>query len=357
MIDYYKREAGHHFVLQKGLDRNKKLWYSDFKIGKERKDGYSEATLLMVHGNPENANTFRKPIAALDSLCQKSNKTLRIVVMDHIGFGYSDDATFEMVEMHHSYNLLQLVDHLQFKEKEVILTIHDWGGPIGVGTMLQRAECVRGVVIMNTTVFPFPVSESDKLSYSNYPLPSYFSWAGMAELVPDSFWGRHSAMAIFAQPSEGVILLLLKYLRFVVFGIGLASSRKDDMEAEALYRQQFERNTMNARSSRRMVRQTPVWGRGYSYVDHKNGLQDNHSFYLKIQNEIGRKWANVPVSMVLGHDDPLAKPSVLHQWKTALPQTESQVFENVGHFVSEVKGTEVAEAIHSMLEKPFPSRM
>ena len=56
--------------------------------------------------------------------------------MDHIGFGISDQATFEMVEIHHSDNLLQLIRHLDLKD--VTLAVHDWGGPIGVGTFIQE---------------------------------------------------------------------------------------------------------------------------------------------------------------------------------------------------------------------------
>lgn len=49
--------------------------------------------------------------------------------------------------------------------------------------------------------------------------------------------------------------------------------------------QQF-RSKMNVRSSKRQVRQTPVWGHGYSYLDPQKGEQNNRPFYRMIQQRI-----------------------------------------------------------------------
>lgn len=104
-----------------------------------------------------------------------------------------------------------------------------------------------------------------------------------------------------------------------------------------------------------MVRQTPVWGHGYVYEDARHGRQDNRGFYRRIQDRIGPVWGpqgrNIGVAGLFGAWDPVAKPSVLDQWRTALPQIDDRlhVFEGVSHFVEEHRPEEIADAIVDLL--------
>lgn len=104
----------------------------------------------------------------------------RIVAMDHIGFGISDQADFEMVDMHHAANLLQMRRHLDLQD--ITLVTHDWGGPIGIGALIQEPQRVTAMLAMNTTVFPMP---PDGFTYKNYPFP-WLPWYLTPHLIPDA---------------------------------------------------------------------------------------------------------------------------------------------------------------------------
>ncbi len=46
-----------------------------------------------------------------------------------------------MVEMRHARNLEQLITHLDLEN--ATLVIHDWGGPIGIGSLIEFPERVK----------------------------------------------------------------------------------------------------------------------------------------------------------------------------------------------------------------------
>ena len=264
--------------------------------------------------------------------------------MDHIGFGLSDQASFEMVEMHHAKNLLQLVQSLNLTR--VTLAVHDWGGPIGLGAFIQEPWRVSNLVVMNSTVFPMP---SDELTYQNYPL-TWLPWCHTPKVVADSLWGGMAAYAV----SHGAPQSAVKFLAGAVGSIFRHALKMIKVGTPEYVWSRSLSSKSNARSSKRMVRQTPVWGHGYSYKDKHHGLQDNHSFYEFMQNNILSSWgpsgSNIQASGFFGRWDPCGKDSVITQWQTALPNMKSNThtFEDVGHFIEEYKGPEIAQAILKM---------
>jgi len=122
---------------------------------------------------------------------------------------------------------------------------------------------------------------------------------------------------------------------------------EQEKEAQRVFIDQFKPK-MNARSSQRMVRQTPVWGHGYSYKDQTIGVQDNREFYKIIQERISKVWGpqgkNIGVRALFGKWDTLARQTVLNQWVTALPQLERnvQIFDMTSHFLEEFRHVEIA---------------
>jgi pimeloyl-ACP methyl ester carboxylesterase len=323
-------------VLPEGPDAGRKLFFLDTGPGERE-----AATVLFVHGNPECSYGYRKVIAALRARSLPAGT--RLVAMDHIGFGLSDQARYEMVDMHHARNLAQLVTALDLRK--ITLVVHDWGGPIGIGALLDTPDRVANLVVLNTTVFPIP---PDGRTYENHPIPIVFPWARSAKVVPDRLWGVHSSFAVFSQRA-GYAAMMWRYNRAMLSGM-IGRLPSDDREARAVYRDQFA-SKANVRSSKRMVRQTPVWGHGYTYVDDRLGAQDNHAFYRSIQERIGPSWGpdggDVGVAGLFGTWDPLGKQSVLDQWRAALPQIERRlsVFEGETHFIQERRPEEIAEAI------------
>lgn len=335
-MDYCPSGCARWFNIPTGLDKGKTLFYFDHVVGK----GEPQSTVVFVHGNPESSYTYRH----IRNVLIQSGQSIRIIAMDHIGFGLSDQASFEMIEMHHAKNLQLLVQHLNLTD--VTLAVHDWGGPIGIGAFIQEPWRVRNLVVMNSTVFPMP---SDGFTYENYPL-SLLPWCHTPKLIADSLWGGMAAYAVsYAGPQSAFKFIwgTLKYTLYHALKVIPQGS------AEQVWSQSL-RPKVNARSSKRMVRQTPVWGHGYTYKDKIHGLQDNHSFYEFIQNNIASSWGasglNIEVAGFFGCWDPCGKDSVIDQWQTALPsmKNNTHIFKDIGHFVEEHKGQEIAEAILAM---------
>ncbi len=331
--DYCPPESARWFVLPKGPDRGKRLFYYDHVLGK----GTPKTTVLFVHGNPESSYTYRH---VRDSLAD-AGAPIRIIAMDHIGFGLSDQAGFEMVDMHHARNLAMLIEELDLND--VTLVIHDWGGPIGIGAFMDFPERVTALALMNTTVFPMP---DEGWTYENFPSP-LLAWSSLPNRIPDALWGGMAGYVVSGRLSKSPVRMALSvaahFLRhaFRLFPSG---------SPEYVFSTQF-RTRANARSSKRNVRQTPVWGHGYEYEDPNQGLQSNKIFYKFIQANISSWWgpegANIPGVAFFGKIDPCGKSSVIRQWQEALPQLEKEthVFPKESHFIEEHKGPEIAQAI------------
>lgn len=333
--DYYPQGHGFWFMLPEGPDAGKKLFFHDSNYG----PGKPERTIVFVHGNPESSYTYRKIIKKI--VCSHSTP-LRIVAMDHIGFGLSDQASFEMVSMDHADNLLHLIRHLNLQK--VTLVIHDWGGPIGIGAFLKEPERVENLIILNSTVFPMP---NQGYTYRNFPIP-WLGWFMTPIIIPDRFWGSFAAYAIYRTPAKPLVILAQMVLFLALSEVGILP--ENEKTARMVYKEQFRSKT-NARSSKRLVKQSAVWGHGNKYSEPVLGERDTAPFYRFIQDNISKFWGakgqNIGVRYASGQWDPLGKDSVIEQWLSELPQLRGNIktFEGVGHFVEEVRSDEIAEVI------------
>ena len=335
--DYYPEGSGFWFEIPEGLDAGKKMFYIDCKHGM----GNPESTIVFIHGNPESSYTYRDVIKYIISSAKKS---FRLIAMDHIGFGLSDQASFEMVCMDHADNLLQLIKHLDLNN--VTLIIHDWGGPIGIGAFLKVPDRVRNLVILNSTVFPLPKAG---LRYDrNYPIRG-FVWSKFPKVIPNDFWGSFASFAIFYNPDDPQELAA-NIPNMLATARETGSTFENETVAQRFFREQFQSET-NVMSSKRLVLQTAVWGYGNIYEEPTLGERDTTPFYRFIQDNIGKLWGsdghNINVRAVLGRWDPSAKDEVIQQWIEHLPQLEGhvKVFENANHFIEECEPEAVANAI------------
>ncbi len=321
--DYCPPKDACSFVLMQGPDAGKKMFYRDSLYRDNLyREAEPEATIVFVHGNPESSYTFRHVI---DDVIRKAKNPFRLIAMDHIGFGLSDMAGFEMAAKDHASNLFQMIQSLDLKD--VTLVVHDWGGPIGIGAFLEEPGRVSNLVIVNSTVFPIP----DKgLNYKNFPI-SWFGWSKTPLIIPDRSWGTFAAYSIFRTKAGPARLLLdmVKYFTLVKAGFFPGNEKI----AQKLYRDQFQ-SVLNVRSSKRMARQSAIWAR------------ETPSFYRFIQTNIGH-WQNIGVRAVLGRWDPLGSDEVVSQWIKYLPQLEGHVriFEDAGHFIEESKPSQIAGTI------------
>ena len=331
--DYYPEGSAQWVEIINGKDTGKKLFYYDYSTS----DGEPKPTVVFVHGNPESSYTYRH---VRDALIE-SGQPIRIVAMDHIGFGLSDQATFEMVEIHHSDNLHQLVQQLDLKE--ITLVVHDWGGPIGVGTFCQEPWRVKNLLLMNTTVFPMP---DDGYLYTNFPF-SWMPWCKTPSLVPDSLWGGVAAYIV----SHGTPQSAFRFVTNAGWYLLKHGLRLMPEGTPEYVWSQMLRSKANARSSKRFVLQTPYWGNGWTYEDSVHGTQDNRDYYARMHQTVPDCWGprdqNIGACAYFGRWDACGKESVERQWIEALPQLADNTFSfpDVGHFIEEYKGPEMASSI------------
>lgn len=111
-------------------------------------DEGSGDVLLFVHGNPTWSFYWHPLINSLKG-------THRCVAVDHIGCGLSDKPTdYPYSLSSHVANLTKLVKALDLSH--VTLLAHDWGGAIGLGTVLNLPERFSRIVLFNTGAFPPP---------------------------------------------------------------------------------------------------------------------------------------------------------------------------------------------------------
>jgi haloalkane dehalogenase len=104
------------------------------------------APILFVHGNPTWSFLYRELIKALAP-------AYRCVAPDHLGFGLSDRApTGAYRPAAHAARLRALIEALDLRD--LVLVVHDWGGPIGLDYAGAHPERVRGLVILNTWMWP-----------------------------------------------------------------------------------------------------------------------------------------------------------------------------------------------------------
>src|SRR5262249_12252675 len=104
--------------------------------------------LLFVHGNPTWSFYWRNLILGL-------RDQFRCVAVDHIGCGLSDKP------QQYDYSLQQRIDDLvelvePLELKQATLVAHDWGGAIGLGTVLRLPDRFGRIVLFDTGAFPPP---------------------------------------------------------------------------------------------------------------------------------------------------------------------------------------------------------
>ena len=137
--------------------------------------------LLMVHGNPTWSFYYRRLVEAFRG-------DYRAVAVDHVGCGLSDKPASEK----HNYRLVDriddltaLVEHLDLQN--ATLLAHDWGGAIGLGTVLRVPHRFSQIVLFNTAAFP-PPSIPKRISACRIPLVGTFAMRGLNAFARAALW-------------------------------------------------------------------------------------------------------------------------------------------------------------------------
>ena len=257
-------------------------------------EGPSDAPpLLFVHGNPTWSYMWRRPISELTA------QGRRCVAFDHMGFGRSDKpAQLRRYTLQtHIDNALSLIDELDLRD--ILLVAHDWGGPIGLGAMLERADRLRGLVLMNTWAWELP-------SFLP-PFVREFRTEGLGEIL--ALGGN-----LFVESIPG----------------GMAQRDLDPMMMEA-YRAPFP----------------DYWSRVGALAFQRDIPLTERDRSAALMSTIHERLPelDVPVTLVWGMRDRVFQPVFLDQWRELFPAAKVVELSDAAHFVPEDRPDAVIEAL------------
>jgi len=256
--------------------------------------------VLMVHGNPTWGFLYRRIINQL------ATERFRGITPDLIGLGFSSkprDSSAHTLANHAEW-LGTAIDALSLDG--LIFVGQDWGGPIGLRALADRAHLVKGMVILNTVVAPpragFKPTAFHR--FANMPIVSNlaFQWAGFPQKMLHKVQGDSASIS-------GKIAKAYQYP---------LKKRKDRMAPLAL------------------ARMVP------GHQDHPS-ISDLAVCRDFVQNFKG------PVEIVWGKKDPILGRA-LKRTREVLPNapvTETRA----GHFLQEEVPDQIAEAILRVFEK------
>jgi len=256
-------------------------------------------TFLMLHGNPTWSYMYRRPIAEL------STKGHRCVAPDHMGFGRSDKParlgsyTLET----HVENLGALIDALDLHD--VVLVAHDWGGPIGLGALLERRDRLRAALLMNTWAWELPTFLP--------PFLREFRTEGLGEILA-------LAGNLFVEAIPG----------------GMATREIDPVMMSA-YRAPFP-DYWSRVGTLAFQRDIPLTER-----DRSAGLMS--SIHERLPE------LDIPVTLLWGMRDRVFQPVFLDQWRELLPEASVVQLEDAAHFVVEDRPDAVVTAAEELLAR------
>jgi cis-3-alkyl-4-acyloxetan-2-one decarboxylase len=253
--------------------------------------------LLFLHGNPTWSYYWRHPIAEL------SAKGHRCVALDHMGFGRSDKPPrlSAYTLRRHVDNALALIDALGLED--VTLVGHDWGGPIGLGAMLERPDRLHSIVLMNTWAWELP-------SFLP-PFLREFRTEGLGEIL--ALGGN-----LFVESIPG----------------GMAR-RDPEPEMMDAYRAPFP-DYWSRVGTLAFQREIPLTERDRSAP-----------VMAAIHEGVAR--LDKPVLLVWGMRDPVFQPVFLDQWRELFPEADSVELDDASHFVVEDRPDAVTGAIEQFL--------
>lgn len=118
--------------------------------------------VLLLHGQPTWSYLYRRVIPVL------SERGLRTLAPDHIGYGRSDKLTERTLYTYqrHVQWMTSFVEGLDLHA--VTLVVQDWGGPIGLSTLAAVPQRFARVVASNTVLHTSDPGLAGKLTWANH---------------------------------------------------------------------------------------------------------------------------------------------------------------------------------------------
>lgn len=252
------------------------------------------AVILCVHGTPTWSLLWRHAIAHL-------SQRYRVISIDHLGFGASDkptDADYTLAG--HARRIHDFINHLNLSD--IVLVVHDYGGPIGLADVLQRPSLYRGIVVLNSFLWPFR---------GEFTIPH-------AARLLHSRLGRYLYLQHNLSP---------RWLIPNVFGNKALLDPAVHQQYQAPFARPDQRHALWA-CVQELDHATPwlehLWQR-------RNVLAD------------------IPATIVWGDRDPVYGPHFLRQWQRVMPHAPVTHVAAAGHFVQEEAPEAYVNAIERMM--------
>ncbi|MBI3135141.1 MAG: alpha/beta fold hydrolase [Bacteroidetes bacterium] len=251
-------------------------------------------TLLFVHGTPSWSFDFRNVI-------KKLSGSYRCIALDHMGFGLSEkSADYDYSLANHTANLTRLIHALNLKD--IVLVLHDFGGPIGLEYALTHAENVKKIIILN-------------------------SWIGSSENEPE-----------YQKLKKNLQSPLLPFLYL-----------KLNFSPRFLMPQSFGTKKL----SRILRRQyTSPFGSGkdrYGMLAFAKSLLNDQAFFESQLKRIP-VLETKPALLIWGASDKFAGEKYLHRFEKVFKQVQQFSLSNAGHFPQEEEPELITNAMLQFLE-------
>ena len=262
--------------------------------------GNGDETILCVHGNPTWSFYFR-------SIIDRFSDRYRVIVPDHIGCGRSAKpprSEFDYSLASHRDNLVQLIRDLDLSN--VTLVAHDWGGAIGLTTLLAERERFKRIVLLNTGAFPPPYVPI-RIAACRTPLLGTLAVRGLNLFAKAAITMAVSRSSLSSEVSEG---LLAPY-----------DNWKNRVAIDAF------------------VKDIPLTKSHPTYVTLKQLEADLPTL------------ANFPSLLIWGMKDWCFREECLRRFQSAWPSAHACEIADAGHYVIEDAPGETLEAIASFLSQ------
>ena len=255
--------------------------------------------VVMVHGNPTWSFFYRNVV-------RKLKARFRCIVPDHIGCGLSDkpgDGYAYTLEQRIA-DLGELLDALDLERFDLV--VHDWGGVIGLGTVLgERFDKLRRVTIMNTAAFVDSRIPS-RIALCRTPLLGKFLVQGL-----NGFAGPAVRMAVSKKPLSATVK------KGFLYPYGSWSKRR------AIYE---------------FVKDIPM------HVLHPSFAQ-----LISVEDQL-LKLRQKEVLILWGGKDFCFNDHFLGRWKRFLPKASVIRYPEAGHYLLEDETEACCEAIYQMAD-------
>lgn len=262
--------------------------------------GSGDDVLLCVHGNPTWSFYWRR-------IVERFSDSHRVIAVDHLGCGRSDKPSrgdFGYTLASHRDNLVALIDALGLRR--VTLIAHDWGGAIGLASLLQRQDRFDRIVLLNTGAFPPPYVPL-RIAACRIPLIGTAAVRGLNAFARAAITMAMSRNQLDRQVATG---LLAPY-----------DSWRNRVAIDAF------------------VRDIPMSRKHPTYATLE-----------KLQSDLP-KLTGMPSLLVWGMKDWCFRPECLHRFQTVWPQAKSVEIADAGHYVIEDAPQETLDAIAEFLSQ------